>query len=67
MSEQISAQQNVEGTSPDVCQLIAIAPFLIEIAFKKYKLNTSKILPDLYTLPFDFFYPCLLGHKNNSY
>ena len=42
MSKQISAQKNAEGTNPDVCQLFEIAPFLIEMAFKNYELNTSK-------------------------
>lgn len=41
-SKLISAEQNIEGTSPIVCQLFEIAPFLIEIAFKKYALNTSQ-------------------------
>lgn len=42
MSMQISAQKNAEGTNPEVCQLFEIAPFLIEMAFKNYELNTSK-------------------------
>lgn len=42
MSKQISAQKNAEGTNPEVCQLFEIAPFLIEMVFKNYELNTSK-------------------------
>lgn len=55
MSKQISAQQNAEGTSSDVCQLSEKASFLIEMEFKKYKLNTSNMFhPNSQTLPFDF-------------
>ena len=57
MSKQISAQKNAEGTNPDVCQLFEIAPFLIEMAFKNYELNTSKTChPESQTLPFNFFF-----------